>query len=304
MFLMAKYAPILRYKLILEKLHGNRRSSSKEMLKYLESSGSKISPREFLRDIDALSSELGVDILYERSGNYYYIDPDTSPGLQSTISFLELAAEANILIESFKNMKALQKYVVFDHSGATRGLEHLAALLAALKHGQMVRFEHRTYQKGENRTYIVAPQLLKQYQGRWYLIAVVEWALNPMTFDLDRISSLEVLPEQAAERRLEPSHFSRIVGVTLNEGPVEDVRIRVTALQAQYLEALPLHDSQRVVRKANGFVELSLSVAVNFELIQELLRLGDAVQVLSPPSLVQEIREILQKSVDSYGTLT
>ncbi|MGB4571516.1 MAG: WYL domain-containing protein [Rectinemataceae bacterium] len=304
MFLMAKYAPILRYKLILEKLHGNRRSSGKEMLKYLESSGYKISPRAFLRDIDALGSDYHVNVLYERSGNYYYIDPSTSYGLQKTISFLELAAEANIIIESFRDVKALQKYVVFDHSGAAKGLEHLAPLLSALKCRQLVRFEHRTYQEGENRTYTAAPQLLKQYQGRWYLIVVVEWASNPMVFGLDRISNLEVLPDQTTERTLEPSLFNKIVGVTLSEGPVEDVRIRATTLQAQYLEALPLHNSQRVVRKANGFVEFSLAVAVNFELIQELLRLGDTVQVLAPDSLVQEIRDILQKSLNSYRTLT
>lgn len=304
MFLMGKNSPILRYKLILEKLHYNRRSSGKDILKYLESSGYKISPRGFLRDIEALSSEYKVDIMYERSGDYYYVDTATSPGLQSTISFLELAAEANTIIESFRDVKTLQKYVVFDHSGAAKGLEHLAPLLSALKHGQMVRFEHRTYQKGENRTYTAAPQLLKQYQGRWYLIAMVEWASNPMAFGLDRISNLVALPDQAPERTLEPSLFSKIVGVTLSEGSVEDVRIRATALQAQYLEALPLHNSQRVVRKANGLVEFSLSVAVNFELIQELLRLGDTVQVLAPASLVQEIRDILQKSLNSYGPLT
>jgi len=304
MFLMAKYTPILRYKLILEKLHGNRRASSKEILKYLESSGYKISPREFLRDIDALSSEYKVDILYERSGNYYYIDPAASPGLQSTNSFLKLAAEANTIIESFRDVKSLQQYVVFDHSGAGKGLEHLTPLLSALKYRQMVRFEHRTYQKGENRTYIAAPQLLKQYQGQWYLIAMVEWASNPMAFGLDRISNLEILPDRAPERTLEPSLFSKVVGVTLSEGPVEDVRIQTTTLQAQYLEALPLHNSQRVVRKTNDFVEFSLSVEVNFELIQELLRLGDTVQVLAPASLVQEIRDILQKSLKSYKTLT
>jgi len=301
---MTKYAPILRYKLILEKLHGNRRSSGKEILKYLESLGYKISPREFLRDIAALDSDFHVSIFYERSGNYYYIDPSTSYGLQETISFLELAAEANTIIEAFKDVKALHKYVVFDHSGAAKGLEHLAPLLSALKNRQMVRFEHHTYQKGENRTYTAAPQLLKQYQGRWYLIAILEWASNPMAFGLDRISRLEVLPDQALERTLEPSLFDKIVGVTLSEGPVEDVRIRSTTLQAQYLEALPLHNSQRVVRKTNNFVEFSLSVAVSFELIQELLRLGDTVQVLSPNSLVQEIQAILQKSLNSYGTMT
>jgi predicted DNA-binding transcriptional regulator YafY len=301
---MAKRAPFLRYKLILEKLHGNRRSSGKEILKYLESLGYKISPREFLRDIAILGSDYKVDIIYERPGNYYYIDPATSPGLQSTISFLELSAEANIIIESFKDVKALQKYVVFDHSGMGKGFEYLPPLLSALKCHQMVRFEHRAFQNEESRTFTAAPQLLKQYQGRWYLIAMVEWALNPMAFGLDRISMLEVLPDQAPERTIELSLFEKIVGITLSEGPVEDVRIRATTLQAQYLEALPLHNSQRVVRKTNGFVEYSLSVAVNFELIQELLRLGDTVQVLSPDTLVQEIRGILQKSLNSYGTLT
>ncbi len=125
-----------------------------------------------------------------------------------------------------------------------------------------------------------------------------------MAFGIDWISNFEVLPDQAPERTIEPSLFNKIVGVTLSEGPVEDVRIRATTLQAQYLEALPLHNSQHIVRKTNGFVEFSLSVAVNFELIQELLRLGDTVQVLCPDSLVQEIHNILQKSLNSYRTLT
>ncbi len=176
---MAKRAPFLRYKLILEKLHGNRRSSSKEILIYLESLGYKISLREFLRDIAVLGSDYHVSILYERSGNYYYIDPATSPGLRETISFLELAAAANTIIESFRDVKALQRYVVFDHSGMGKGLEHLTPLLSALKCHQMVRFEHRAFQNEKSRTFTASPQLLKQYQGRWYLVVVVEWASNP-----------------------------------------------------------------------------------------------------------------------------
>lgn len=304
MILMAKRAPFLRYKLIIEKLRGNRRSSGKEILKYLEDLGYKISPREFQRDINTLGCDYGVDILYERSGNYYSIDPATSLGLQKTISFLELAAEANTLLESFRDVKSMQEYVLFDHSGSEKGLEHLSPLLSALKDCRMVKFDHCTYQKGECRTYTAVPQLLKQYQGRWYLVAIVEWASNPMVFSLDRISCLEVLPDQAPERTVKPLLFNNVVGVSLSKGHVEDVRIRVTTVQAQYLEALPLHHSQRVVRRMDGFVEFSLTVAINFELIQELLRLGDTVQVLAPDSLVREIHEILQKSLKLYTITT
>jgi len=47
-------------------------------------------------------------------------------------------------------------------------------------------------------------------------------------------------------------------------------------------------------------VQVSLHVIPNYELIQKLLMLGDNVKVLSPKSLVKEIKSALQTALRPY----
>lgn len=62
-------------------------------------------------------------------------------------------------------------------------------------------------------------------------------------------------------------------------------------LSSRYLETRPIHPSQRFLRLVNDRFVFSLRVILNYELVNELLRLGADLKVLGPPTLVEMVKE-------------
>ena len=301
---MTKRSPFIRYKLILERLQTARKPSLKDILSYLDDYGHHIEAREFQRDILALNMEFSIEVRYDRRGNFYYIDGKESPGLENAMLYLEMAQDAGIIIESFRDMNALRNFIIFDHAGLGRGMKHLPLLIGAIKSGQGTSLWHRTFQDEEERHHIFTPRLLKQYQGRWYVIGAVDGIPNPMVFGLDRIEHLDIEPDAPKAAHLDLSGFEDIVGVSLPEGEAVEVRFTATPLQAKYLESLPIHRSQQVIGRRADYVEFTLQVRSNYELKQELLRLGESIQVLGPEALIQELRAIHENYLNFSSTTT
>ncbi|HEY9054605.1 MAG TPA: WYL domain-containing protein [Rectinemataceae bacterium] len=301
---MPKRTPFVRYKLIIERLQSGRRPSLQDLQRHLEENNYPISTRGILRDIETLNANFDIEIVYVRKGNFYYIEEKSSPGLSAALAYLEMAQAADTFIETFKDLKDLSKYVAFEYQDLVKGTEHLPTLLDAMKSEGTVALWHSTFQDQEVKRYAFSPQLLKQYQGRWYAIGAVSGIDKPMAFGLDRIHRIEAIPGSPRAGRLDLSGYEDVIGVSLPEGEPVEVRFIATSLQARYLEALPLHRSQRVVARKEDGVEFSLRLIPNYELTQELLKLGDSVQVLSPPSLVGKLREILEKSLEKSKIAT
>jgi len=301
---MIKRTPFVRYKLILERLRFGRPPSLQDLQRYLDDRGYRISVRGIQRDILALRTDFDIDIVYDREGNSYCIDDGCSPGLSGALSYLDIAQSADTIIETFRDVKSLSRYVVFDYQGLGKGTEYLPLLLDAIKAERAIALWHSTFQDQEEKRYTFSPQLLRQYQGRWYAIGAVPGIENPMVFGLDRILGIEAIPDSPRAERLDLSRYDDIVGVSLPKGEPEEVRFRATVLQSRYLEALPLHRSQRVVVRMPDSVEFSLRVIPNYELILEFLKLSETVRVIAPETLVSEIRSIFEKNLHSSKPTT
>ncbi|MDE6680210.1 MAG: WYL domain-containing protein [Muribaculaceae bacterium] len=77
---------------------------------------------------------------------------------------------------------------------------------------------------------------------------------------------------------------------------LKKAKIRFTAFreQADYILTKPLHSSQQLVypRRADGSMDFEIEVVINYELIKRFLSFGDAIKVLSPKSLVEDLVSI------------
>ena len=63
-----------------------------------------------------------------------------------------------------------------------------------------------------------------------------------------------------------------------------------------------LHRSQEVIRDDEDGITVSLHVKVTQEFIMDcILRFGDTVKVLKPPSLADRVRQIYQNAIDAYS---
>ena len=147
------------------------------------------------------------------------------------------------------------------------------------------------------------PYLLKEYQSRWYIVGFVKGMNNTRTFGIDRISDL-VLTDQVFKPTdsLDAQQlFKDTIGLTYSVGSVQQVVLSFTPLQGRYVKALPLHDSQIVLKDDDTECLIRLDVIPNFELTQKILMLGPAVKVISPDWLIDEVKNALTSTLNQYS---
>lgn len=72
-------------------------------------------------------------------------------------------------------------------------------------------------------------------------------------------------------------------------------------MHRQYVRALPLHHTQREVETGEWYSVFEYRMKPTFDLRQELLSRGDAVEVLSPLSLRNEMQAEIKRLQSLYG---
>ena len=87
----------------------------------------------------------------------------------------------------------------------------------------------------------------------------------------------------------------------MDNGPVEDVVIRVSEDQVKYYRTLPLHHSQVEGESGDGYTEFRYRLVPTFDFCRELLSKGMYVEVMSPAWLRKEIANELRQTVKMYN---
>ncbi len=297
---MSVQGSIHRYFLIVEKVRRSSFPSLDTLSQYLTEQGFEISNRTLQRDIEALRIEFNIDISYNRLENGYFIDRLDSE-TESAIRFLEIATEAEIVLESFKDVKKSLTEISFENTGALKGIGHLRSLLFAIRHQRVIEFDHVNFSTDERKHFVAHPYLLKEYQGRWYIYAKIEYISNPLFFGIDRIENLIVTDSIFQQDNINTKLLDNVVGISLSTEPAMDVVLKFTALQGKYVKALPLHGSQTILEDNATHLTLKLHIVPNFELTQRILMYGDLVFVMEPVELAQEIEEIHKNSAKQYS---
>lgn len=153
---------------------------------------------------------------------------------------------------------------------------------------------------------VVHPQALVYAPGRLYLLATDPSKSGQIrTFRLDRIKSAHVSPDPA--RRAvgfdAADYLAGSIGVHSAEHAPTGIRIRIhDRVIARSIAAAPWHSSQRLTDRG-AHAELSLTLTSTRELISRLLALGPAAEVLAPPSLREEVADLLSRAATRYARL-
>jgi len=255
------------------------------------------------RDLQAISCNLDVEIVYDKDRRGYFIDMELSDEFDKLLYFIGLAENADLILNSLKDKQSLWKYISISPAVSFKGIEQLGVLLQVIRGRNVVNFNHLNYQTGNTTSYIAEPYLLKEFEGRWYLFAFVLKIQEFRTFGLDRISDLEVTDTQFKRtemRETEAENFNDVYGLTYmpnnEKANKETVSIRCNSdFMVGQFSALPLHYSQKIEDKV-----VSLRVIINPELENKLLSYGEQIEVLTPESLRKKLKERLKAAGRQY----
>lgn len=302
---MSVQGTIKRYSLIISKVDSRQFPSFEELHAHLQEHSFDISARTLQRDMETIRTDFGLYLRYNKDRNGYYIDDDQSVNYSSFIRLTELVSTADIIVENLKAGKAALSNIAFEAQGTLRGVQLLEPLLLAIKERRKVSFQHENFQSGKLKAHSVAPYLLKEYQGRWYLVGLPEGSDDFRSFGLDRISALNT-KHGSFERKEEMDPrtlFENTIGLTYSAGEIERVLLSFTAHQGKYVQTLPFHSSQEVLVDNDEEFRIALTVVPNYELIQKILMLGNKVRVMEPQWLKEQLQKVLQAALSNYDTL-
>ena len=90
----------------------------------------------------------------------------------------------------------------------------------------------------------------------------------------------------------------------MEDEPAEKIRIRAFYPEYNFIEEVPLHESQRMVKESKDglYRDYELTVRPSRDFLQELLWHGRNIAVLQPESLRQKMIGILKDMTKSYET--
>lgn len=299
---MSTQGTIKRYTLLIEKISAGSYPSFNDLKDFLDDHGFSISPRTLQRQIEQIRNEFGIEILYDRGRNGYYIDRENSINLDSFIKFLEIVGTGEILADSLREGKEILDFISFESEGSLKGIENLRTLVLAVKNKRKVSFVHENYMKGTKKQMTVCPYHLKEYQSRWYIFGSLDGTKTFRTFGVDRITELKTLPEKFKfDAKVNPlKFFDEVIGLMYSGSKVEDVEIWLNPQQAKYIKSLPLHHTQKIISDNKDGTVISLSIRLNYELLQKILTLGPNAKVLKPAELIEDLQDMLEEMLYLY----
>lgn len=258
--------------------------------------GKLYSDRTFHRHREEVKDVFGIEIeCYNTGGQYRYRIADNGDNDYFRRWLMDSIAVNRVISDSMDTAR----FIGIENTNT----EHLPAVLQALKEHRIVEFDYKPYWADTATHYFdFQPHAVKMYERRWYLIGRYKKDMPYIILALDRISQFELKEETF---RLDPDFnleemFDGVFGITIGDGEVESIWLKVDAHQANYLRSLPLHRSQMELRRTDEYTLFALRVRPTYDLRQRILSLGSTVEVLKPESLRNEIREEARAMLAKY----
>jgi predicted DNA-binding transcriptional regulator YafY len=177
----------------------------------------------------------------------------------------------------------------------SRGFEHFDLFYQACKEHIAVSFIHFSYNKRTFKHTFLHPFLIKEFDNRWYVIGYSETHGTVRTFGLDRISDpLKTKKKYIPTYRTDiDTYLNDIYGVyPIPDAKKEKIKIKVNEIGTHYMQAYPLHESQRIEKNQYGMSEITFELIPSYELARYFLSLGNQVKLISPSWFVKFTKEL------------
>lgn len=294
----------------------------------------RVSTSTIDKDLYAMRNEEGLGYLAPIAHSrihkgYYYTDPNYSidqlPLNEEDIDAVRFAAltlsqfKQTALFEQFNSAidklldrmeldhtlsdTAVDQYVLFEQTPNTRGAEHLSTILPAIINKQLIQISYQGFQTQEAQLRTIEPYLLKQYEGRWYLISYEPQKESFKTFGLDRINTITPTDDQFNDTRsFSVDHFFKYaIGISTGNYTPEKVRIWFSKFAASYLKTKPLHHSQIVLEEDEKGITIECCIYLTPEFTRLLLAWGSHVRIISPQHFKESVKAELKKTIENYA---
>lgn len=249
----------------------------------LNEDGGPLAERTFHNHRQAIEDIFGIVIRCDRTLGYYIDNEEDLDGGGMRQWLLESLSLNNMLNET----RDMRDRILFEE--VPSGKKWLGVLVNAMKDGKAVEVTYRSFYRGEDDRFVAHPWCLKLFKQRWYVLAYNESKGEERIYALDdRMVSIVQTPKdlRMPKRFNAREYFANYFGIFVGrDRKPEKIRLKVGAYQVHYFESLPLHFTQKAVETTDEYTVYEYWLAPTYDLVQEILRHGSTVEVLSPESL-------------------
>ena len=255
------------------------------------SDGVELSRFAFSRYRKDIQDMFDIDIACDRRTNKYYIEnPQVLRDDSVQQWMLSAISVGNLVSES----QSLQDRILLEN--IPYGGKMISIIIEAMKRHRQIAFQYKKYTDGEPKERLITPCCIKLFRQRWYVIDYNTQTSSVLykPFAFDRISNLQItdkpfeLPADFNAGDIFRNSFGIFIGDAEKPQPIV---IRAFGDQRKYIRDLPLHHSQEVLAEGDDYTDYRYFILPSFDFKAELLSKGNRIEVLSPQSLREEIKE-------------
>ena len=287
-----------------------------------------IKRRQIFNDISYMESEGGYSIILDRlkdGKRVYYRYKDVNFSILNqpmNVKEEQQLREAILTLSRFKGMPQFDwveelamkletklnlkdvtsKVIEFDENKYLVGKNFISDLYDAILSKQVLNICYKSFKVEEAIEIIFHPYYLKQYNNRWFVFGRNHTYNSIQNLSLDRITSIEETHIEYIENDLVDfeEYFEDIIGVSIDNEPVQTVVLKVEKSLLPYIQTKPLHESQFIKPFDDNYGMVIIKVIPNYELESLILSFGERVEVMEPEVLREKLKDRIKKLREIY----
>lgn len=238
----------------------------------------------------------GIEISYNAVSKEYCIE-DKSFITQNTMYrwLLQSVAASNVI----SRRSRLRDRIMLETTSG--GEEFIEPITEAMEKGLCIQMVYQAFWD-EPKERCVEPYYIKLFKHRWYLIGKKRDTGEFRIYGFDRIKSVCISDVKFNFKNGSKAEtlFNDYYGIILFPMKQERIVLKVSCEQGMYMKTLPLHHSQKLIHQDDNYMTFELYLKPCYDFVQELLSCGPELEVVSPPSLRDEIKKYTEAMCGIY----
>lgn len=260
----------------------------------------EIIPRTFARYKDYIAETFPCYIDYNQSTNQYFLKRYHQYGQDESL-YNYLLSAYHIEGMSELAVKHRDKVKLLD---APTGVENVQIILEAIDKQKGIECVYYSFDRATKKQELLIPYFLKTWEQRWYLAAEPDNHHHGISiFALERMDNICL-----TEKKMLPSndvtadeYWEGSFGVNHSDNQVpEQIVIKAYGAQAEYIRALPIHESQKELERTDEYTIFEYHIVPCFNLFQQLLWHREKLEIIEPIKMREEMKKIVQNIISLY----
>ena len=197
------------------------------------------------------------------------------------------------------------KILFYDHNEEYKGIKHLKPLYHSIKKKQVLQIVFKGFKDKELTTYEFHPQILKQYNRRWFVfgfnatLKIKEWSI-PLDERLVNFNVLSNVPYMSFEINWD-NFFRTMVGVKrIKNKEVQKIVLRFYNGRENFFKTKPFLPDFDEFFEEEKQSQVWFNTIINEELVQQILSYGQDVEVLEPKELKLQLKAHVDNMKNYY----